>query len=152
MEVSVRDIAAVIGTASPVNEDLRVSQLLTDSRQLLDPAKTLFFAIAAHRRDGHDFIPELYDKGVRNFVVTKADGFFKKLAGANFLGVKDSLKALQELAAWHRSKFNIPVIGITGSNGKTIVKEWLAQYAPPGAAEGPGNPATTLDLTKSPRR
>lgn len=127
MEVSVRDIAAVIGTASPVNEDLRVSQLLTDSRQLLDPAKTLFFAIAAHRRDGHDFIPELYDKGVRNFVVTKADGFFKKLAGANFLGVKDSLKALQVLAAWHRSKFNIPVIGITGSNGKTIVKEWLYQ-------------------------
>ena len=127
MEISVRDIANVIGSGSPVSQDLSISQLLTDSRQLLDPGGTLFFALASHRRDGHDFIPELYQKGVRNFVITRQASSFADQGDANFLEVGDALKALQDLAAWHRSKFRIPVIGITGSNGKTIVKEWLYQ-------------------------
>jgi alanine racemase len=107
--------------------ELAIRHLLTDSRQLLEPSSTLFFAIAAHRRDGHDFIRDLHAKGVRNFVITRAEEEFRDLDDSNFFVVKDSIQALQALAAWHRSKFHIPVVGITGSNGKTIVKEWLYQ-------------------------
>ncbi len=103
-----------------------VSILLTDSRRLSDPDVTLFFALQTARRDGHQFIPELYEKGVRAFVVSEE---FPASAwpGAIFLRVDDTLVALQQLAAAHRSNFDFPVIGITGSNGKTIVKEWLYQ-------------------------
>ncbi|MBL0152085.1 MAG: bifunctional UDP-N-acetylmuramoyl-tripeptide:D-alanyl-D-alanine ligase/alanine racemase [Chitinophagaceae bacterium] len=103
-----------------------VSILLTDSRKLSDPDVTLFFALQTTRRDGHQFIPELYEKGVRAFVVSEE---FPASAwpGAVFLQVDDTLVALQQLAAAHRSSFDYPVIGITGSNGKTIVKEWLYQ-------------------------
>ena len=78
------------------------------------------------RRDGHQFIAELYKKGVRNFVVSETDGYavFTRM---QFYFCRDTLAALQQLAAYHRKQFNIPVIGITGSNGKTIVKEWLYQ-------------------------
>src|SRR5439155_10209283 len=78
------------------------------------------------RRDGHQFIPELYKKGIRNFVVSEAIET-AAYPQSNFISVKDTLAALQQLAAYHRTRFNIPVIGITGSNGKTIVKEWLYQ-------------------------
>jgi alanine racemase len=121
------DIARVIGSRTDARHDLSISHLLTDSRQLLEPASTLFFAIAAHRRDGHDFIRDLHGKGVKNFVITRSGSEYSDLEDSNFLEVTDSLAAMQELAAWHRSKFHIPVIGITGSNGKTIVKEWLYQ-------------------------
>lgn len=86
----------------------------------------MFFALYGSRRDGHAFIPELYQRGVRNFIVY---GEFetKPYPDANFVLVEDSLNALQQLAAYHRQQFDIPVIGITGSNGKTIVKEWLNQ-------------------------
>ena len=100
--------------------------LETDSRKVSNPNLSLFFAIAGERRDGHDFIPELFAAGVVNFVVTKKELIPNGIA-ANFLIVKDSLKALQVLAAWYRDQFSFPVIGITGSNGKTIVKEWLYQ-------------------------
>ena len=104
----------------------RIFHLLTDSRKLIYPGETLFFAIASKRRDGHDFISTLYERGVRNFVVSRLPGL-NGPADANFVVVRDTIEALQKLAAYHRNRFEIPVIGITGSNGKTIVKEWLNQ-------------------------
>ena len=97
-----------------------------DSRKIFYPATSLFIALKGPRRNGHSFLPELYKKGVRNFIVCEE---IKKedFPGSNILHVKDGLKALQQLAAFHRKQFNLPVIGITGSNGKTIVKEWLYQ-------------------------
>ncbi len=105
-----------------------IQHLLIDSRKLLFPATTLFFTIAGPRRQGNAFVKDLYSKGVKNFIV---DGSFTFLAedftDANFIAVENVLFALQQLAAYHRSQFSFPVIGITGSNGKTIVKEWLYQ-------------------------
>jgi alanine racemase len=100
--------------------------LLTDSRRLIFPGTTLFFALSSQRRTGEQFIDELYQRGVRNFVVNNKINI-KNYQNTNIILVKNSLVALQQLAAFHRSKFDIPVIGITGSNGKTIVKEWLNQ-------------------------
>lgn len=108
-------------------KDAEISTLLTDSRKLTNPEEALFFAITTKTNDGHNYIHELYLQGVRNFVVTTKLSIWNKLTDANFLVVKDSLLALQKLVAYHRRKFNIPVIGITGSNGKTVVKEWLYQ-------------------------
>ncbi|RXK59309.1 bifunctional UDP-N-acetylmuramoyl-tripeptide:D-alanyl-D-alanine ligase/alanine racemase [Lacibacter luteus] len=103
-----------------------VEHLLIDSRRVIHPPAALFFAIATVRRDGHDFIKEAYNKGVRSFTVEKEIDV-QQFPEASFLLVDDTLKALQQLAAYHRRQFSIPVIGITGSNGKTIVKEWLYQ-------------------------
>ncbi len=106
--------------------ETNIEHLLLDSRKILFPATSLFFALKGPRRDGQDFIQEVYDKGVRCFIIYDE----KKIAlptDANIILVKDSLQALQNLAAHHRKEFSYPVIGITGSNGKTIVKEWLNQ-------------------------
>jgi len=110
-------------------EDAAIEHLLLDSRKLLFPATSLFFALGGPRRNGASFIQELYHKGVRNFVVDESFVVddINKYSGATFLQVKDTLVALHLLAAHHRKQFSIPVIGITGSNGKTIVKEWLYQ-------------------------
>ena len=106
-----------------------IDQILLDSRKLIFPATSVFFALGGPRRNGNQFIPELYDKGVRYFVVD--DSFREETViqfpGAGFAQVADVFDALHMLAAYHRRQFNIPVIGITGSNGKTIVKEWLFQ-------------------------
>jgi Alr-MurF fusion protein len=104
-----------------------IAHLLTDSRRLLFPQATLFFAIKTNRQDGAVFIGELYSKGVTNFVVGPDYIPISDLLGANILQVKDVLAAMQLLTASHRSQYQLPVIGITGSNGKTIVKEWLYQ-------------------------
>jgi len=100
--------------------------LLTDSRRLVFPDTTLFFALYGSRREGHAFIAELYLRGVRNFVVYQTIRL-EDYPEANFILVKNSLQALQSLAIFHRQQFDLPVVGITGSNGKTIVKEWLNQ-------------------------
>lgn len=102
-----------------------ISELLFDSRRLLRPDKTLFFAIKTEKNDGHDFIPELIAKGVRNFIITENLQNHNK--SCNYIVVKDCVSALQQIATVHRKLFAIPVVGITGSNGKTIVKEWLTQ-------------------------
>ena len=110
--------------------DQEIHDLLIDSRQLANANQTLFFALKSNRNDGHKYIKDLYQNGVRAFVVTHVpddDDYLK----AAFIVVDDTLKALQQLAAYHRAQFNIPVVGITGSNGKTIVKEWLAQLLGP---------------------
>ncbi len=102
-----------------------ISELLFDSRRLLRPEKTLFFAIKTEKNDGHDFIPELIAKGVRNFIITEDLRNYDK--NCNYIAVKNCISALQQIASTHRKQFGIPVVGITGSNGKTIVKEWLTQ-------------------------
>jgi alanine racemase len=113
-----------------VNKDAEILQLLTDSRRLIFPETTLFFAIITQQRDAHVFIRELYERGVQNFLVQK-DFDAAHFASANFIFVDDTLIALQQLAAYHRQQFKYPVIGITGSNGKTIIKEWLYQLLSP---------------------
>ena len=102
-----------------------VRDLLIDSRHLMDAGLALFFALMSQRNDGHRYIEELYEKGVRAFVVNHLPE--APCPEASFIIVADTLKALQALASYHRQQFDIPVIGITGSNGKTIVKEWLFQ-------------------------
>lgn len=118
-------IAGIVGSSAVV-ADTEIEYLLLDSRRVYSPAASLFFALKGPRRDGHQFIPELYKKGVRSFVVSEQQD---KTAypDASFIMVGDTLNALQQLAIYHRSQFSIPVIGITGSNGKTIIKEWLYQ-------------------------
>lgn len=106
-----------------------VSLLLTDSRSLTFASQTLFFALVTQKGDGHKYIPQLYQQGVRAFVVSRSNEEFRNTCPeAWFLVVNNPLSALQTLVAHHRSACNdVPVVGITGSNGKTIVKEWLYQ-------------------------
>ena len=129
MKYSIVEIADILGVDyhSISNEEATVSQLLTDSRSLNNPEETIFFAIKTANNDGHNYIAPLYQKGVRNFVVNRIDNVMREMRDANFLVVADTLEALQTLATSHRRRFNIPVIGITGSRGKTTVKEWLNQ-------------------------
>ena len=103
-----------------------IEELLTDSRKIAHPETSLFFALKGDRNDGHRFIESCVEHGVSNFVVSDFKEEWKSLK-ANFVVVEDTLEALQLLAKHHREQFSIPVIGITGSNGKTIVKEWLYQ-------------------------
>lgn len=127
MEYSIKEIADITGAITQNLKDSTISILLTDSRSLSFPEQSLFFALKTKTNDGHKFIEELYKLRVRNFIVSTMHPEFELLKDANFLIVKDTLKALQKLAITHRKRFNIPVIGITGSNGKTIVKEFLYQ-------------------------
>ena len=107
--------------------DACVCRLLLDSRLLSFPEDTLFVAVKSSRDDGHNYIEDLYRRNVRCFMVTHDASEYAQLTDACFVVVKDTVAALQRLTAAHRSRFNVPVIGITGSNGKTIVKEWLYQ-------------------------
>ena len=131
------------GTHTGPATDVVITELVTDSRKITSaqyathhadvsdyPRNVLFFALISERRDGHDFIGEAYQAGVRAFVIsTKFDS--TEYPEACFIRVPDTLEALQKLAAHHRLQFSYPVIGITGSNGKTIVKEWLYQLLSP---------------------
>lgn len=120
--------------------DIEVQELIIDTRKITNAAHALFFALKGTLRDGHQFIPAAYQKGIRLFVVS---GSIEQAAfpGALFLQVEDVLAALQVIGAHHRAGFSYPVIGITGSNGKTIVKEWLydllAQCSPYNEQAGP---------------
>ncbi len=109
------------------NIDSIIKDLLIDSRKINNPSTSLFFAIKGDRHDGHAYIKELYEKDVRNFVVSTLPKNYTQFSKSNFILVKDTLEALQLLCANHRQQYKIPVIGVTGSNGKTIVKEWLYQ-------------------------
>ena len=127
MEYKTKNIAAIIdGKILQLHRESIIEHLLIDSRKVYSSPTSLFFALKGSRRDGHQFIPELYKRGVQNFVISEVlhvDDYPE----ANFILVADALEALQRLAGFHRKQFNIPVIGVTGSNGKTIVKEWLYQ-------------------------
>ncbi|MDR2809044.1 MAG: bifunctional UDP-N-acetylmuramoyl-tripeptide:D-alanyl-D-alanine ligase/alanine racemase [Tannerellaceae bacterium] len=129
MEYSIKEIAGIIGSTTVLPlRDARIGILLTDSRRLSQPEDSLFFALKTKTNNGHKYVDELYHLRVRNFVVNEMPPeAASTMPQANFLVVKDTLKALQKLVTHHRKRFNIPVIGITGSNGKTIVKEFLYQ-------------------------
>lgn len=126
MKYPIQKIAKILDAINSGLDDSEISILLTDSRQVFFPAETLFFALQTKNNDGHKYINELYELGVRNFVVSHLSAEWEEY-DANFLVVSNPLAALQRVAAYHRNQFDIPVVGITGSNGKTVVKEWLYQ-------------------------
>jgi alanine racemase len=109
--------------------DRHITQLAIDSRQPFDPPGTLFIALGGKHHDGHRYLPELRKRGVQSFLIRK--GAAAPVQGAGTIEVDDTLIALQQIAAWHRAQFKLPVVGITGSNGKTVVKEWLNQLLAP---------------------
>ncbi|MDO9186162.1 MAG: bifunctional UDP-N-acetylmuramoyl-tripeptide:D-alanyl-D-alanine ligase/alanine racemase [Bacteroidia bacterium] len=129
MNHTISTIATVINasTSGNGNTNTAIKNLLIDSRKLSNAETSLFFAIKGERHDGHAYLIDLYEKGVRHFVVSSLPQNNAVFNNSVFLLVKDTLLALQYLCAFHRKQFKIPVIGITGSNGKTIVKEWLYQ-------------------------
>jgi alanine racemase len=132
MTYTIEKITTLIGAHHYGENVADVAFILIDSRSLCFPEETLFFALQTNRNDGHKYIPELYQRGVRNFVVTDVPtDRAETYPDANFLKVSNTLKALQRLAERHRDEFDIPVVGITGSNGKTMVKEWLYQLLSP---------------------
>ena len=127
MNYTISEIALIIKAEDYKFPEKEVSVILTDSRSLTFPEETLFFALVTERNNAHRYIYDLYRKGVRHFVISNDIANKDEMPDANFLKVSDTLVALQQLAAVHRKRFDIPVIGVTGSNGKTIVKEWLYQ-------------------------
>ncbi|MHB1923021.1 MAG: Mur ligase family protein, partial [Chitinophagaceae bacterium] len=125
MKYSLEEISKIIkGSFHKGSAPQEIDHLLLDSRKLIFPETSLFIPLVSERRNGHQFIEDLYRRGVRNFIVSE-DLPWEKFSLANSVRVKDTQTALHLLAAWHRQQFKIPVVGITGSNGKTIVKEWL---------------------------
>ena len=133
MTYSIETIAQLLQAKRIGPGEGTVKWLLTDSRSLGFPEETLFFALVTGRGNGHRYINDLYNRGVRHFVVSEhpADESLQAMPEANFLVVADTLAALQLLAEKHRAQYDIPVVGITGSNGKTVVKEWLSQLLGP---------------------
>lgn len=121
-----------------VDEQAVINYIVTDSRSVLVPENSLFFALSSHR-NGHEFIKDAYSKSIRNFVVTEKK-YVSQYPDCNFILVNDALTALQKLATAHRNQFDLETIGITGSNGKTIVKEWLYQLL-----------ATDYSIVRSPK-
>jgi Alr-MurF fusion protein len=125
MSYSIGQVCNVIsGTFLYQSNNVNIEHLVYDTRKIQQPEDSLFFAIITQQNDGHKYLADAYERGIRNFVISKAHEA-ESLKECNVIIVKNTLEALQKLAAFHRSHFNIPVIGITGSNGKTVVKEWL---------------------------
>lgn len=120
-------LADLLDASIHVQVDEPVSRLLIDSRLVFEPNESVFFALSGSRHNGHQFIPDLFEKGIRNFVVTRDYKIQESFLNANYYRVDNVLEALQRLASRHRASFQIPVVAVTGSNGKTIVKEWLSQ-------------------------
>lgn len=131
MSSNIEEIASIMGATRVGTTPAHVDWILTDSRSLCFPEETLFFALKTKRNDGHKYIYDLYTRGVRNFVVSDLPEKASEYKDANFLVLDRPLKGLQKLATYHREQFQVPVVGITGSNGKTIVKEWLYQLLSP---------------------
>jgi len=140
MEYRLSEITGILLSAVPgtnvtgpeCNNSLHISELLIDSRSLLNAEQTLFFALKTERNDGHNYIAGLYDRGVRAFVVRHGFDGHDRFPEATFIAVDSPVRALQALAEHHRRQFGIPVIAITGSCGKTLVKEWLFRLLTPG--------------------
>ena len=131
MSSSIENIVKALGAKRFGDHNAQIDWILTDSRSLCFPEETLFFALKTKRNDGHKYIPDLYERGVRNFVVSELPENKEAYTAANFLQLANPLKGLQKLAEKHREQFLIPVVGITSSNGKTVVKEWLYQLLSP---------------------
>ena len=131
MQNSIENIVNLLNARRIGDKPASIDWILTDSRSLCFAEETLFFALKTKRNDGHKYISDLYERGVRNFVVSDLPQQTGDYPDANFLQVSSPLKGLQKLAEKHRESFDVPVIGITGSNGKTVVKEWLYQLLSP---------------------
>ena len=143
MNYQLAKIASLIGAQvfGKMSAESRIDWFLTDSRSLAFPETSLFFALKTKQNDGHRYISDLYRRGVRAFVVGSLPiDWDTEFSEAVFLQVVSPIKALQRLAQKHREEFKIPVIGITGSNGKTMLKEWLYQALSP-----------SMNVTRSPR-
>ncbi len=130
-QYSISQISEVVNGELIKSSGGKISYLLIDSRKVLFARESLFFALVSARNNGHRYISDLYEQGVRNYVVSELPENISSFKWANFIKVNNTLEALQMLAAWHRQQFKIPVVGITGSNGKTIVKEWIYQCISP---------------------
>ena len=129
MKIETSVLSDVLHTIAPVTKnELNVLDISVDSRSLRNTANTLFFALKGNNHNAHDFLNDLYAKGVRYFVVSQDVSL---PPNAVIFKVEDTLRALQRFVAFYRKKYTFPVIGITGSNGKTIVKEWLNQLLLP---------------------
>jgi alanine racemase len=128
MQYFVKDIAEIISgnfiQEYPEGKLQTIQHLLIDSRKVIYPESSVFIAISGNQNNGHHYINDAYNSGVKSFIVEEFPANLT-LENCNVIQVKSSLQALQQLAAFHRSQFKCPVVGITGSNGKTIVKEWL---------------------------
>jgi alanine racemase len=125
--LKIKKIAGIInGELIHFVDDDPIKFLSIDSRKVGSPEQTLFFAIPGERNDGHKYIEDCFRNGLRNFVISDVSTISSIDLEANFILVENVVDALQKLAIYHRKQFDIPVIGITGSNGKTIVKEWLS--------------------------
>jgi len=124
MAYSIQTICSVVKGQfiSQISDD-RIEHLVYDSRRIVQPSSSLFFALKTEHNDGHKYLLSAHKKGIRNFVVSEQPD--AELTDSNIILTEDALTALQDLASFHRDHFSFPVIGITGSNGKTIVKEWL---------------------------
>ena len=132
MKYSIEKVTTLIGARRYGHSEGNIRWLLTDSRSLCFPEETLFFALKTQRNDGHRYIDDLYRRGVRHFVVEQVPEHYDTVyPEADFLRVPHTLAALQRLAERHRDEFDVPIVGITGSNGKTMVKEWLYQLLLP---------------------
>ncbi|MFL5740481.1 MAG: bifunctional UDP-N-acetylmuramoyl-tripeptide:D-alanyl-D-alanine ligase/alanine racemase [Flavisolibacter sp.] len=123
---SIQTICSVVEGKFLLQDDGEIEHLCYDTRRIQEPATSLFFALRTEHNDGHKYISDAVKKGLRHFIVSEENNSYSKVKGSVIL-VPDTLTALQQLVAYHRQQFNYPVIGITGSNGKTVVKEWLFQ-------------------------
>ncbi|MVZ67236.1 bifunctional UDP-N-acetylmuramoyl-tripeptide:D-alanyl-D-alanine ligase/alanine racemase [Sphingobacterium sp. DK4209] len=121
----IRDILE-LKSCEVANYSQQITELVYDSRKVNQPEQSLFFALTA-ARDGHDFVNDAYQRGVRSFVVSRSVTFLESVSDVNVLFVDDVLQALQSLAVYHRLTFQGQLVGIAGSNGKSVVKEWLFQ-------------------------
>lgn len=126
-EYTAQHINEIVNGKAFGHSNKHIKQLITDSRKAIISDDSIYFAIKGQHFDGHEFIPELYKKGIRHFVVSDYTNERSALDDAFFIKVDDVVNALQQLSKFHRDSFSKPIIGITGSNGKTIVKEWLSQ-------------------------
>ena len=128
MQYQIQQIAAITnGFFLQKNQtDSVIENISLDTRQITFPGSSLFIALKGRYFDAHDFLKSAYENGIRNFLISKKTAV-AKYPDANFIQVQNTLDAFQKIAAHHRNQFKYPVIGITGSNGKTVVKEWLFQ-------------------------
>ncbi len=126
---SLNQIAEITDSRFVGKNNYKVKHFLNDSRSLYSTNDALFIALKTTRNNGHNYIEGLIENGLRSFLIQESefDTTPYKNSDVSFILSKDPLKTIQQLASYHRQQFNIPVIGITGSNGKTVVKEWLYQ-------------------------
>ncbi|MCF6364888.1 MAG: bifunctional UDP-N-acetylmuramoyl-tripeptide:D-alanyl-D-alanine ligase/alanine racemase [Bacteroidales bacterium] len=126
-EISLQKLAEVVSGKLIGKSEQVVSEIITDSRSFVSSEKSIFFALKSKRNDGHKYINDLYKRGMSNFVVSEYRNQFKELTNARFIIVDNTMDTLHKLAKYYRDTFNSEVLAVIGSNGKTIVKEWLYQ-------------------------